>query len=143
MSISQSQKLLVDVRSPAEFATGALANDLYSAVNIEFQSIDQLPEVYRDLGIDVHKGDDITLYCRSGRRSNIALQTLRDLGYTHVRDIGGLEEARAVLKKEEFGRITGAEEEMKRSRVQKSEGKKEVLAQSFGNLLDGLKSLDT
>jgi len=143
MNPPHSQKLLIDVRSPAEFATGALANDLYSAVNIEFQTIDQLPEVYQGLGVDVHKDDDITLYCRSGRRSNIALQTLRELGYTRVRDIGGLDEARALLKKEEYGRVSGAEEEISRVRAQKNEGKKETLTKSFGDLLNGLKGSDT
>ncbi|KAF2690806.1 hypothetical protein K458DRAFT_355076 [Lentithecium fluviatile CBS 122367] len=139
---SQPQTLLVDVRTPAEFATGALSNDLYFAVNIEYESIDQLPEVYSGLGIGIGKDDDITLYCRSGRRSNIALQTLRGLGYTKVRDIGGLEEARAVLKKEEIGRIIGAEEKVKETRESRSEGKKEALVKSFGDLLDGLKWLE-
>jgi rhodanese-related sulfurtransferase len=141
MAISQSKQLLIDVRSPAEFITGALASDLFSAVNIEYQKIAQLPEIYRELGVGVNKDDDITLYCRSGRRSNIALQTLRGLGYTNVRDIGGFEEARAVLKREEMTRAIGAE--TKTARLQeKSEGEKEARVKSFGTLLDGLKGLE-
>ncbi|KAF2872688.1 hypothetical protein BDV95DRAFT_443618, partial [Massariosphaeria phaeospora] len=77
------QELLIDVRSPAEFATGALATNTTSAVNIEYQLIDQLPQIYSARGIEVGKSDAITLYCRSGRRSNLALQTLKGLGYTN------------------------------------------------------------
>lgn len=32
----------------------------------------------------------ILVYCRSGRRSAIAAQTLAELGYTDVRDFGGI-----------------------------------------------------
>ena len=95
------KKLLVDVRTPAEYSTGFLSANLADAINIEYQLIDQLPQILSEQGIDSEKTDDITLYCRSGRRSNIALQTLKELGYSNVRDIGGLEEARAVLKREE------------------------------------------
>jgi rhodanese-related sulfurtransferase len=141
MTMSQPNQLLVDVRSPAEFATGALANDLYSAVNIEYETIDQLPKVYRALGVAVGKNDDITLYCRSGRRSNIALQTLRRLGYMNVRDIGGLEEATTVLKKEEVGRVTGPGTGGMKIQ-EKKDGGKQARVKSFGNLLDGLKGLE-
>src|SRR5690242_12992026 len=87
------KQYLIDVRTPAEFAMGPLQN----AINIEYQLIDQLPSVVPS----VQKADAITLYCRSGRRSGIALQTLRSLGYSNVRDIGGFEEARATLEREE------------------------------------------
>ena len=32
----------------------------------------------------------ILVYCRSGRRSAIAAQTLAELGYTNVKDFGGI-----------------------------------------------------
>lgn len=135
------KELLVDVRSPAEFATGALSNDLYAAVNIAHQAIDQLPEFYMALGIDVDKTDNITLYCRSGRRSNIALRTLQGLGYTSVRDIGGFEEARAVLKREELGRVTGANEKVVMIREKQHDQRRTSRARSFSTLLVGLKGL--
>jgi rhodanese-related sulfurtransferase len=99
-----SQKVLIDVRTPAEYSTGFLSADLSDAINIDFRSIDQLQSILSEQGIDIAKTDDITLYCRSGRRSHIALQTLKELGYSHARDIGGLEEARAILKREETSR---------------------------------------
>jgi rhodanese-related sulfurtransferase len=149
MSPPQSQPLLIDVRSPGEFATGALSSVLFpaGAVNIEFMTIDQLPEVYRKLSVDVQKDADITLYCRSGRRSKFALQTLREMGYTRVRDIGGLEEARGVLEREEVERRgLGKEKEkdMERTELGRTNGgaKNPNLERSFGDLLNGLKGME-
>jgi len=142
MSKSRSSaEFLVDVRTHAEYSTGYLSNDLSTAVNIEYQSIAQLPEFYQNLGINVNKGDSITLYCRSGRRSNIALQTLRGLGYANVRDIGGFEEARALLLKEELGRRTDAERGALKMTAQENNGI-EQRKKAFGALLDGLKALE-
>ncbi|KAF2635853.1 hypothetical protein P280DRAFT_460966 [Massarina eburnea CBS 473.64] len=137
-----SNQLLVDVRSPAEFSTGALANDLYTAVNIEYTVIDQLTDVYLARGVFVDKDDDITLYCRSGRRSNIALQTLRGMGYHNVRNIGGLEEAQALLQKEEADRAVGSAKEKPAIPEVNSSEKKGSRAKSFGALLEGLKELE-
>ncbi|KAF2256271.1 hypothetical protein BU26DRAFT_18079 [Trematosphaeria pertusa] len=142
MARSIPQEILIDVRTPAEFATGALSSDLYDAMNIEYQLIEQLPQVYAALGIHVRKSYAITLYCRSGRRSNIALQTLRGLGYTNVRDIGGFEEARAILKREELGRKSGADVKAAMLRERKEEEKNEARVNSFGSLFHGLKRLE-
>ncbi|OAK95758.1 hypothetical protein IQ06DRAFT_257662 [Phaeosphaeriaceae sp. SRC1lsM3a] len=146
------QELLVDVRSPAEFATGPLTSDIAPTVNIEYQIIDQLPDIYAARGINVHKDDNITLYCRSGRRSNIALQTLKNMGYLNVRDIGGFDAARSVLDKEQVGRqldkemeemgVLGPEKTELEGKEGEGEGKKHKRAQSFGKLMEGLKELE-
>jgi rhodanese-related sulfurtransferase len=145
------QELLVDVRSPVEFATGPLTSDIAPTVNIEYQIIDQLPDIYAARGINVHKDDNITLYCRSGRRSNIALQTLKNMGFLHVRDIGGFDAARSVLDKEQVQRQLDREMEMAGLAVKEPEMEREVLredpkkhvrAKSFGALVDGLKALE-
>jgi rhodanese-related sulfurtransferase len=144
----QQQHLLIDVRSPAEFATGPLTSDIAPTINIEYQTIDQLPAIYAARGINVHKHDNITLYCRSGRRSNIALQTLKNMGYLHVRDIGGFDAARAVLDKEQVQRQLDAEMEIAGLGVKEPEvteqedAKKHVRVKSFGALVDGLKALE-
>jgi rhodanese-related sulfurtransferase len=145
--IMASQELLVDVRSPSEFATGSLASDIAPTVNIEYQTIDQLPEIYATRGINVHKDDRITLYCRSGRRSNIALHTLKNMGYQHVRDIGGFEEARKVLDREQVQRQLDAELEKEMGGGAgegevKEDPKRHTRVKSFGALLDGLKALE-
>lgn len=75
----------VDVRSPGEYA----GDHLSLAVNIPYTEITQrIDEVTTD------KDARIYLYCRSGRRSDIARQALEQAGYTDVVNAGGLEEAR-------------------------------------------------
>lgn len=144
MSTSGPNNLLIDVRSPAEFATGALSNDLHKAVNIEFTSISSLPLVYSTLHnttVDPFS-DNITLYCRSGRRSDIALQTLKEMGYVNVRDIGGFEEARAVLRREEVERSVEVMKLTEGKNKEADEGRKEERKKAFGALLEGLKGLE-
>jgi rhodanese-related sulfurtransferase len=114
--------LLVDVRTPEEYATGFLG----SAINIEYQDIAQLAD-------RASKTDQVTLYCRSGRRSGIALETLKSLGFAHVRDIGGLEEAREALRREE----------LQNSNIpRKKSPSKSSLDSSFNKLLEGLNAQD-
>jgi rhodanese-related sulfurtransferase len=158
------QSHLIDVRSPVEFSTGPLTSDIAPTINIEYQSISSLASIYASRGITVHKEDHITLYCRSGRRSNIALQTLKDLGYVNVRDIGGFEEAKRVLDRELVGRQlekemeiaglngkdgAGGKEEGNVEDVGREAGdgvkedpKKHVRVKSFGTLMEGLKALE-
>lgn len=150
--MASPQELLVDVRSPVEFATGPLTSDIAPTINIEYQIIDQLSEIYASRGISVSKDDHITLYCRSGRRSNIALQTLRNMGYVHVRDIGGFEAARSVLDREQVQRQLDREMELMpelagkaqpaEHAVKMEDPKKHTRAKSFGALMDGLKALE-
>ncbi|KAK3216018.1 hypothetical protein GRF29_8g1890991 [Pseudopithomyces chartarum] len=134
-----SQDFLIDVRTPAEFSTGSLSNDIHPlATNIEYQSIASLTSILTE----VSKQDKITLYCRSGRRSNIAMQALQRLGYTNVRDIGGFEEAKAVLRREEVERRHQADREFEESTVAEDTGKAEERRKAFGALLLGLKGCE-
>jgi rhodanese-related sulfurtransferase len=139
------QHHLIDVRTPSEYSTGFLSLSSNPALNIEYQLISKLSTI-----LSVQKNDKITLYCRSGRRSNIALQTLMELGYSDVRDIGGLEEARAVLQREEMlGAVkentgvtsSGLLNEDKNRKGEK-EAEKEARQKSLGALLEGLRGLE-
>jgi rhodanese-related sulfurtransferase len=141
------QDLLVDVRSPSEFSTGYLTSDIAPTVNIEYQIIDQLPKIYAARGTNVGKDDRITLYCRSGRRSGIALGKLKEMGFKSVRDIGGFEEARKVLDREQVQRQMDAELEKSLKHTTEGAGKEEdpkkyVRVKSFGKLVDGLRALE-
>ncbi|MCS6160680.1 rhodanese-like domain-containing protein [Shewanella baltica] len=72
--------MVLDVRTPEEFAEGHLAN----AVNIPFE---QVAEEFAKRGIA--KDAPVVLYCRSGRRSSIATEALVAAGYTQTYNGGG------------------------------------------------------
>ena len=74
----------IDVRTDQEYASGHVEQ----AVNIPYQDIAQ---GIATLGVG--RNDTIYVYCRSGRRSGIAKQTLEGLGYTQVVNVGGLDAA--------------------------------------------------
>jgi rhodanese-related sulfurtransferase len=73
--------LLIDVRSPEEHASGVIPG---TDRNIEFS---QMKARHREMGAQV--SDHIVVYCQSGHRSNIAAETLADLGYRHVYNVSG------------------------------------------------------
>jgi rhodanese-related sulfurtransferase len=71
--------LLLDVRTPEEYAEGHIAN----SVNISLQTLaDRLDEVPKD--------QLVVLYCRSGNRSAQAAELLKEAGYTAIYDLGGI-----------------------------------------------------
>lgn len=72
---------LIDVRSPQEHAGGVIPG---TDRNIEFS---QMKTRHREIG--AKPDDHIVVYCQSGHRSNIAAETLADLGYTHVYNVSG------------------------------------------------------
>ena len=80
----------IDVRAPEEFATGHLEG----AHNIPHENI---AAGVAALGLE--PDTPIYLYCRSGRRSGIASETLGNKGYTNLTNVGDLENARALAKK--------------------------------------------
>ncbi len=73
-------KLLVDVRTPEEFAGGHVPG----AKNIP---LDQLSARLGEL--DAYKTGEVHLICQSGRRSLAASQTLQTAGYLPVNVEGG------------------------------------------------------
>ncbi|GAB4240927.1 MAG: hypothetical protein Kow00109_16120 [Acidobacteriota bacterium] len=83
--VHEEHALLLDVRSPEEFAAGHIPG----AVNI---NITELPD--RLEGVDkLTKGDKnhpIVVYCRSGRRAAHAKDLLLDHGYLRVTNLGGV-----------------------------------------------------
>ena len=77
---TESGYVILDVRTPDEYAGEHILN----AINIDYEEIekriDELPD----------KNQLILVYCRSGRRSKIAAETLANLGYTNVKEFGGI-----------------------------------------------------
>jgi len=72
---------LLDVRSEGEFHSGHIEG----AVNLPVEYISSVrPTSLPDLN------EEIIVYCRSGARSRVAAQKLSALGYTNVKEMGGL-----------------------------------------------------
>jgi phage shock protein E len=80
-SPEQKPFILIDVRSPQEHATGMIPG---TDLNIDFREIKAR---HREIG--AKPDDHIVVYCQSGHRSNIAAETLADLGYRHVYNVDG------------------------------------------------------
>ena len=72
---------LIDVRSPQEHVSGVIPG---TDLNIDFREIKAR---HREIGAKLD--DHIVVYCQSGHRSNIAAETLADLGYKHVYNVSG------------------------------------------------------
>jgi phage shock protein E len=68
---------VVDVRTAVEFAMGHVPG----AVNIPF---DEMEKRHAELGPPSTK---VLLYCRSGRRSGVAAETLKAKGFTRLYDL--------------------------------------------------------
>lgn len=82
--------VLLDVRTQEEINNGHIPG----ALLLPYDEIDQkaaqlLPE----------KEKEIIIYCRSGRRSAIAKDSLEALGYTNVNDFGGMNRWQGQVEK--------------------------------------------
>ena len=80
--------VLIDVRSAEEFNTGHLAG----AVNIPHTEIEEKISL-----VAKERSTPLYLYCRSGRRVGIAMEALKNSGYTVMYNLGGMEEAAEKL----------------------------------------------
>jgi phage shock protein E len=85
-----AKDVIIDVRTAQEFQ----GSHIEGALNLPHDTIGQ------DIAkAKISKDDHVILYCRSGRRSELALGTLKGLGFSNVENYGGLEEAQKRLKK--------------------------------------------
>ena len=80
--------VLLDVRSPEEYAGGHIANSL----NLSLQTWNRAEMLIPK------KDTPICVYCRSGARSRKMADVLQKLGYTNVTDIGGILNYRGPLE---------------------------------------------
>lgn len=76
---TEKEHVLIDVRTPAEFASGHIEG----AINIPVEEIgSRLSEVPTD--------KTLVIYCRSGNRSAQATNILLGAGYSGIYDLGGI-----------------------------------------------------
>ena len=78
---TESDYIIIDSRTTEEFAEGHIENAiLIPEYEIAQRAEKELPD----------KEQLILVYCRSGRRSKIASEELVKLGYTNVKEFGGI-----------------------------------------------------
>ena len=80
---AKAKGVWIDVRSEEEFKSG----HLQGSVNIPHDQIGQQIAAHVP-----NKNTPINLYCRSGRRAEVALAELKKAGYTNVTNHGGYED---------------------------------------------------
>lgn len=86
--VSAKKAIIIDVRSLEEWQKGHLSN----AKHIEWTNLEsKIGEVSN------YKKQTILLYCQSGKRSEKALEILKNLGYIKVINLGGLSDAQELL----------------------------------------------
>ena len=78
---SDAEYILIDARTDEEFAAGHIAGAIMIP---EYEIADRAETELPD------KDALILVYCRSGRRSKIASEELAKLGYTNVKEFGGI-----------------------------------------------------
>ena len=78
---SGEEHIILDTREQDEFDEGHIPGAiLIPYTEIENKAIELIPD----------KDKLILVYCRSGRRSKIAAESLAKLGYTNVKEFGGI-----------------------------------------------------
>ena len=78
---TEQEYIIIDARTEEEFAEGHIENAiLIPEYEIKDRAEKELPD----------KDALILVYCRSGRRSKIASEELVKLGYTNVKEFGGI-----------------------------------------------------
>ncbi|MFP5253598.1 MAG: rhodanese-like domain-containing protein [Actinomycetes bacterium] len=79
--------VVVDVRTPEEFASGHLAD----ARNIDVQA-----DSFRAEVDELDRDATYVLYCRTGARAGAAGELMREMGFTDVVNAGGFEDLAAA-----------------------------------------------
>lgn len=78
---TESGYVIIDARTQEEYDSGHINGAILIP---EYEIADRAEKELPD------KSQLILVYCRSGRRSKIASQALADLGYTNVKEFGGI-----------------------------------------------------
>ena len=86
-SVLSEGAVVIDVRTPAEFAAGHVAD----ALNIDAASEDFEAKVDA-----LDKGKTYVVYCRTGSRAGRAIETMTELGFGNLVNGGGLDDLAAA-----------------------------------------------
>jgi phage shock protein E len=86
--VETNRTYVIDARTEAEWKAGHIKG----AILIPYGQIKE-----RIAEVTTNKSASIALYCRSGRRSEIARRSLQELGYLNVESLGSLHDAKKKL----------------------------------------------
>ena len=78
--LSMPGAVLLDVRTPQEYREGHIPG----SINLPLQALDNAEEIIEN------EDTPIYVYCHSGSRSRQAAALLGAMGYTNVKNIGGI-----------------------------------------------------
>ena len=81
MMDSEVGYIILDVRTEEEYAVGHIAGAILIP---DYEITEKAESILRD------KNQLILVYCRSGRRSKNAAEALVSLGYTNIKEFGGI-----------------------------------------------------
>lgn len=85
--VGRADVLFLDVREPAEVATSGKVRGAVAVPRglVEFRADPASPQ--HDAAFD--RAKTVVAYCASGGRAALVGKTLKDMGYTNVRNLGG------------------------------------------------------
>ncbi len=81
--------LLLDVRTPSEYREGYIPG----SKNIPLQALDEIEEIAENKAVPMF------VHCLSGSRSRQATAILRQMGYSNVKNIGGISAYRGKVER--------------------------------------------
>ena len=100
--INEAYSIMIDVRTKQEWNTGFIDG----AIHIPLKNLSINIGKYTE-----NNNEEILLYCRSGNRSGKAKLILEELGYTNIKNIGGIEDVsknldlKIIIKEFHFGSV--------------------------------------
>ena len=86
--LNTPNSVLIDVRTSREYAGGHVPK----SVNVPLHKIDGIVSVAAD------KDAPLFVYCQSGLRSRQAVAELKNMGYTNVKNLGGITSYKGSLE---------------------------------------------
>ena len=80
LNAGQTNFVILDVRTPEEFTSGHIQN----AMNVDYHA-----PTFKDAINKFKKNDVYLVYCRTGHRSDLASDIMKNLGFTQIYNMTG------------------------------------------------------
>ena len=83
-----AKDVVIDVRTPEEFQSDHVSG----AINLDIKDTDFKKSVSK-----LNRDDSYKVYCKSGTRSEKAIQVMRELGFKKLENLGGIDNAKKEI----------------------------------------------